>query len=265
MSASRISTSGADALRGAATASRDASGAIAATITVSVVSHAQRDLVQDLLADLARLGRAGLDVIVTLNVAEEPPAVPPGLAVEIARNSARKGFGANHNAAFRRATGAIFCVLNPDIRLSADPFGALVAELADPRVGVAAPLVVDAAGEPEDSARRFPSARTLAAKLLGLAPRLDYPIATEAFSPDWVAGMFLAFRREVFAAVDGFDERYFLYYEDVDLCRRLRELGFDVRLVPGARVIHLARRESRSSFRHLRWHLASVTRYLLSR
>ena len=132
-------------------------------------------------------------------------------------------------------------------------------------MGVAAPLVVDAAGKPEDSARRFPSARRLAAKLFGLAPRLDYAIGSEPFSPDWVAGMFLAFRREAFAAVDGFDERYFLYYEDVDLCRRLRASGFDVRLVPGARVTHLARRESRRSFRHLRWHVASVTRYLLSR
>jgi GT2 family glycosyltransferase len=232
---------------------------------VSVVSHAHRDLVQDLLTDLARLDRSGLDVIVTLNVAEELPAIPPRLAVEIVRNPSRKGFGANHNAAFRRATGVIFCVLNPDIRLSADPFAALVAELADRRVGVAAPLVVDAAGKPEDSARRFPSVRSLAAKLFGLAPRLDYAIGSEPFSADWVAGMFLAFRREAFAAVGGFDERYFLYYEDVDLCRRLRTSGFDVRLVPGARVTHLARRESRRSFRHLRWHVASVARYLLSR
>jgi N-acetylglucosaminyl-diphospho-decaprenol L-rhamnosyltransferase len=232
---------------------------------VSVVSHAQRDLVQDLLTDLARLDRSGLDVIVTLNVAEELPAAPPRLAVEIVRNSSRKGFGANHNAAFRRATGTIFCVLNPDIRFSADPFAALVAELADRRVGVAAPLVVDAAGRLEDSARRFPSAWTLTAKLLGLAPRLDYAIGSEPFSPDWVAGMFLAFRREAFAAVEGFDERYFLYYEDVDLCRRLRASDFDVRLVPGACVTHLARRESRRRFRHLRWHVASVMRYLLSR
>ena len=232
---------------------------------MSVVSHAQRDLVQDLLTDLARLDRSGLDVIVTLNLAEELPAIPPGLAVEVVRNPSRKGFGANHNAAFRRATGAIFCVLNPDIRFAGDPFAALVAELADRRVGVAAPLVVDVAGKPEDSARRFPSAWRLAAKLLGLAPRLDYAIGSEPFSPDWVAGMFLAFRREAFAAVDGFDERYFLYYEDVDLCRRLRASGFDVRLVPGACVTHLARRESRRSFGHLRWHVASVMRYLLSR
>ena len=240
-------------------------GATAPTITVSVVSHAQRELVQDLLADLARLSRAGLDIIVTLNVAEALPAIPAGLAVQIVRNPSRKGFGANHNAAFHRATGAIFCVLNPDVRITADPFDALAAELTDPRVGVAAPLVVDAAGEPEDNARRFPSAWSLTAKLLGLTPRLDYAIGSEPFSPDWVAGMFLAFRREAFAAVDGFDERYFLYYEDVDLCRRLRRSGFDVRLVPGARVTHLARRESRRSFRHLRWHVASVTRYLLSR
>ncbi len=231
---------------------------------MSVVSHAQGSLVADLLSDLAALERVELDVVVTLNVPEDLSAVPRALVVELIRNSSPKGFGANHNAAFRRARGDLFCVLNPDLRIDADPFSALIAELADPRVGVAAPLVVDAAGEPEDSARRFPTVASLAGKLLGGAPHLDYPISAEPFSPDWVAGMFMVFRREVFASVGGFDERYFLYYEDVDLCRRLRRAGYDVRFVPRAQVTHLARRESRRSLRYLGWHLASVTRYLLS-
>jgi GT2 family glycosyltransferase len=235
------------------------------TVTVSVVSHAQRSLTQHLLTDLASLARRGLDVVLTLNVPEEPPAVPTGLPVEVIRNPSPRGFGANHNGAFRRARGQFFCVANPDIRIGADPFDALAAELSRPTVGVAAPLVLGATGEPEDSARRFPTLLGLGAKLFGLAPRLDYPIGDEPFSPDWVAGMFMAFRREVFAGAGGFDERYFLYYEDVDLCRRLRGAGFDVRLVPGARVIHMARRESHRSLRHLRWHVASMTRYLLSR
>lgn len=258
-----IPTSGADLLVQTASASQRRGDA--PTVTVSVVSHGHGSLVANLLSDLAALDRVELDVVVTLNVPEDLSAVPRALVGELIHNSSPKGFGANHNAAFRRARGDVFCVLNPDIRIDTDPFGALGAELADPRVGVAAPLVVDAAGEPEDSARRFPTAASLAGKLFGHAPHLDYPIGAEPFSPDWVAGMFMVFRREVFASVGGFDERYFLYYEDVDLCRRLRRGGYDVRFVPGARVTHLARRESRRSLRHLGWHLTSVTRYLLSR
>ncbi len=237
----------------------------AATVTVSVVSHAQRSLVKDLLADLAAVRRGGLDVVLTQNVPEEPPAIPPGLAVEIVSNPSPNGFGANHNAAFRRSSGALFCVLNPDIRFSVDPFGALASELMNARVGVAAPLVVDPTGKPEDSARRFPTFLSLGAKLLGLAGRLDYEIGDESFSPDWVAGMFMAFRREAFAEVGGFDERYFLYYEDVDLCRRLRRAGYDARLVPAVKVTHLARRESRRRLRYLSWHAASMLRFLLTR
>jgi len=235
------------------------------TITVSVVSHAQATLVGDLLADLARLAREGLDVVLTLNVPEEALVSPPGLAIETIRNTSPKGFGANHNAAFRRAKGELFCVVNPDIRVDADPFDVLAGELKNSTVGVAAPLVVGASGDPEDSARRFPTLASLGAKLFRRAPRADYPSGLKPFSPDWVAGMFMVFRREVFASIGGFDERYFLYYEDVDLCRRLRRNGYDVRLVPAATVIHFARRESHRRLRHLRWHLASMTRFFFSR
>src|SRR5262245_37262762 len=125
------------------------------TITVSVVSHAQATLVEKLVADLAALSRRGLQIVLTLNVPEELPSLPSSVAVDLIRNPSPKGFGANHNAAFRLAKGELFCVVNPDIRLDADPFGPLAAELAEPKVGVAAPLVVNANGELEDSARRF--------------------------------------------------------------------------------------------------------------
>ena len=102
-------------------------------------------------------------------------------------------------------------------------------------------------------------------KFFGLAASLDYKIGQAVVSPDWVAGMLLMFRAPVYAELSGFDERYFLYYEDVDLCRRLRKRGYEVRLVPSVSAVHDARRESRRSLRHMRWHLASVLRFLLSR
>jgi hypothetical protein len=85
------------------------------------------------------------------------------------------------------------------------------------------------------------------------------------FSPDWVAGMFMLFRNELFREIGGFDERYFLYYEDVDLCFRLRQHGYDVVLVPDARAAHFAQRQSHRNPRYLLWHVRSLVRFLLSR
>ncbi|MEO8159499.1 MAG: glycosyltransferase, partial [Betaproteobacteria bacterium] len=181
------------------------------------------------------------------------------------RNASPTGFGANHNAAFTECANAYFCVLNPDVRLDGNPFPALVAELAAANVGVAAPKIMSPTGAIEDSARRFPTSGFLVRKLFGQTSGLDYEIGQATISPDWVAGMFMLFRAPVFAELHGFDERYFLYYEDVDLCRRLRKHGYDVRLVPSVRVVHDARRDSHRSLRHLRWHLASLLRFLFSR
>jgi GT2 family glycosyltransferase len=188
------------------------------------------------------------------------------LPLTIEQNALPKGFGANHNAAFARSRGEYFCVANPDIRLEANPFPALLRRMQDHRVGVAAPLVVGPDGSPEDNARRFPTPARLARKLLHRSgPNVEYPQSSEPMEPDWVAGMFMLFRHEAFARVGGFDERYFLYYEDVDLCARLRLAGLTVVLEPAARVIHHAQRQSRRSLRYAWWHARSMARWLCSR
>jgi len=233
-------------------------------ITVSIVSHRQAALVAVLLRDLAALKRDDLRVVVTLNVPEEPPA-DAGLPMWILRNDAVKGFGANHNQALRDSTDEFLCILNPDVRLPADPFPPLLDALRDAKAGLAAPRVLATDGTVENSARRFPTFWSLACKALGAAPTLDYPDTTQVTSPDWVAGMFMLAKREAFESVDGFDERYFLYYEDVDLCRRLRGKGYDIRLAPAARIVHDARRTSHRNLRYLGWHLRSVARFLTTR
>lgn len=234
-------------------------------ISVSIVSHGHGTLVTELLRDLAALKRDDLQVIVTRNVPEnatEDDAVDTGIAVETLRNAAPRGFGANHNQAFARARGEYFCVLNPDVRLPADPFPALLDALDAGEVALAAPRVLDAQGRVENSARRFPTFASLAAKALGLAAALDYPDAREPASPECVGGMFMLLKRSAYEAVRGFDERYFLYYEDFDLCRRLRQNGMQIRLVPAARIVHLARRSSHRSPRYLAMHLRSILRFL---
>lgn len=234
---------------------------------MSLVSHGHGQYVAQICEDLARLCAGRISLRLTLNIPEllafDPASLP--YPVEVIRNPRPKGFGANHNAAFARCDAPAFCILNPDIRLTADPFPALLDALRLPGVGLVAPRILSPEGADEDSARRFPTVARLAARALGLGPRIDYDLDRGTFSPDWVAGMFVLVRHGVFAAVGGFDERYFLYYEDVDLCRRVRRAGHDIRCVPEVTAIHDAQRASRRSLRHLRWHLTSMARFLASR
>lgn len=242
-------------------------GENAAEISISVVSHGQIGLVADLLQDMeAHCKESSLELILTLNLDETLPFSMDAFSypIRIVRNAAPMGFAANHNQAFTYATGRYFCVLNPDIRFVSDPFHALLACLEDSSTGVAAPLVLGEDGVIEDSARRFPGPLKILCKALGKCRGSDYVIGDVPIHPDWAGGMFLLFPRDVFKKLGGFDQRYFLYYEDVDICARLRLLGYEVVVCPQARVIHHAQRSSHRSFKYLRWHLRSMLRFFCS-
>ncbi len=240
--------------------------AAAEGVSVSVVSHGHGGLVGALLADLEARCRGAIEVLLTINVPEPLPFDPGAFRfpVRVLANAAPKGFGANHNAAFRESRHPLFCVLNPDIRLRADPFPALAERLKDPATGVVAPLIRNPAGGIEDSARPFPNPLLILRKAFSGARGPAYPIGAEDVHPDWVAGMFMLFRREAFAAVGGFDERYFLYYEDVDLCARLRLAGMRAVLCPSVEATHDARRQSHRDLGHFRLHLRSMLRFFAS-
>lgn len=236
-------------------------------VTISVVSHGQNALVNHLLDDLATRCAPGLKVIITENVPDGEPLRVPQVSheFEIIRNTRAKGFGANHNAAFARCSTEFFCVANPDVRLQADPVGPLLATLSARRAGAIAPLVLSAHGSIEDSARRYPTVTSLVRKAFTKGAKPDYATDQGAIEVDWVAGMFILFATGAYRAVGGFDERYFLYYEDVDMCRRLRSRGYNVIYDPAVAVMHDARRASRKDPRLMRIHAASALRYLLSR
>lgn len=236
-------------------------------LSISIVSHGQAELVERLLRDIdSQCADTRFEVLLTLNVPEIFPFEPTdfGYPIRVIRNPTPKGFGQNHNAAFSKAKGRYFCVLNPDIRLHGDPFPALFLELADSRVGVSAPRIEDGDGNLEDSARKFPTPFELMGKLFGGRSAIHDKQGAVAHTPDWLAGMFLLFPREAYAKVGGFDERYFLYYEDVDICLRLRLAGYQVRLCDAVTAIHEARRSSRHNPKYMYWHLSSMLRFFLS-
>lgn len=232
--------------------------------SLSIVSHGQGALVSALLADLESVTPADFEVVVTLNIPEPEPDVGAfGFPIQVIRNSAPKGFGGNHNQASRASRGRLFAVVNPDIRMPTVDLAALAAAFDDPQVGACGPLMVDSDGALQDSARRFPTFSTMLRRLAKRPDRPDYSWASEPVAVDWLAGMFVVFRPQAFVSVGGFDEkRFFMYYEDVDIGRRLASRGWRSVLVPATTVVHDAQRASRRNLRHLRWHVMSAARYL---
>ncbi|MEO5687565.1 MAG: glycosyltransferase [Burkholderiaceae bacterium] len=236
------------------------------SLSLSVVSHGQGHLIRHLLEDLKALQvcQAGRDeIVLTLNIPEDEGFIGEfaDLPLRVIRNTVSKGFGANHNGAFAASSGDIFVILNPDVRLSALPIEPM-SRAFQSGAGAWAPMVFNSQGGIEDSARRFPTCTRLFRRTVLRQRQPDYVPRDMPISVDWVAGMVVAFPRAAFAAVRGFDERYFMYMEDADICHRLGSGGYSVVIDPTVRVIHDAQRASRHSRQHQLWHLRSALRFL---
>jgi GT2 family glycosyltransferase len=236
-------------------------------VSISIVSHLQAGIVQTLLADINKFC-AGypLEVILTLNLPEIQTFRVDEFSfpIYLHLNAVPKGFGENHNQAFIYANSQYFCVMNPDIRLSSNPFDSLVAGFVDATIGVMAPLVLSADGTIEDSVRQFPTFTKILKKVFTRKWTSDYVMQDKLIDVDWTAGMFMLFPHGVFERIKGFNQRYFLYYEDVDICARLHLAGLRVVVCPAARVVHDAQRTSHRNLKYLRWHLRSMLRFLTS-
>lgn len=223
------------------------------SVTVSIVSHRQWPLVQPLLAQLVRLCRGSVaKIVLTINVPEPVEVVTDAaVPIQIVRNARPKGFGANHNAAFASCSTPWFLVLNPDVRLEADVIASLLAR-AEPRTALLAPRIQEP-GKPQPEP--FRHVVTPVELLLRRLPHYRPPE-----QPAWLAGMFMLVRSQAFAELGGFDERFFMYCEDFDLCARLRLAGWELQVADDLRVLHEAQRASNSSLRPLAWHLASFVK-----
>jgi GT2 family glycosyltransferase len=165
-------------------------------------------------------------------------------SVQLRRNG---GFAHGCNAGWRLGNAPFVLFLNPDAVLRPEDLDRLAQVLEqEPEVGVAAPRIVDANGELQWSQRRFPRLRSIYAqalflhRLLAAADELvrDEDAYARPGSPDWVSGACILVRRSLLERLDGFDEGFFMYCEDTDLCRRVRDAGYDVRFEPAAVAVH---------------------------
>jgi GT2 family glycosyltransferase len=221
-------------------------------LAVIVVSHDQaRWLPACLSSLLAGSGDLALDVVVVDNsgAGDSAALVERDFPAVRALRTANHGFGHANNRGLETCDARHVLFLNPDTELRDGILADLVAALnARPGVGAAGARQVTPAGAVHPSIRRFPSARRALAEALGseripgaraLGERVLDPAAYERETPcDWTTGAALAVRGEVLEAVGAFDERFFLFSEETDLCRRIRAAGWEVVHLPSPTFVH---------------------------
>ena len=183
--------------------------------------------------------------------------------VRLLRNAENVGFARGINQAVRHTRAPLLLIQNPDCRLLPGALAAL-REVLTSNCGcaIASPRILDPDGSVQGSARGDPDLLTglfgrtgLLRRLLPAARVSMRNVVTEAairsgapsVKVDWVSGACMLVRRDAFESVGGFDEGYFLYWEDADLCRRMRARGFHVRYVPGATAVHRVGQSSRTA------------------
>jgi GT2 family glycosyltransferase/glycosyltransferase involved in cell wall biosynthesis len=195
-----------------------------------------------------------LHIIVVDNSSEEDNRRVKDLipGIKLIRNKKNVGFGAAINQALKYCFSKYIILLNPDT-LVIDGFIEASIRFIDQNdnIGILGPMIFDEDGGVQGSARSFP---TILTSLFGrnspitkifpknsitrsniLTNQCDGKTPMEV---DWVSGACMVVRREAMQAVGGFDERFFLYWEDTDLCKRIRDAGWKVVYFPKAKVIH---------------------------
>ncbi|WP_255556557.1 glycosyltransferase family 2 protein [Methylococcus sp. Mc7] len=262
-------------------------------IDIVIVNWNSGTQLRECLRSIENLGNEAAPVTVTVvdNASSDGSAdgLPsPSYALRVIRNPANLGFGRASNLGAREGSAGYLLFLNPDTRLHPGalslPLGFMESE-AGKNVGICGVQCLDEAGRIARCCARFPTAWRLIGQALGLdrlfpgwiRPHFlgEWPHDTDR-DVDQVIGAFFFVRRAVFEQLGGFDERFFVYYEDLDFALRARRAGWGSRYLAGARIFHRGGGVSRqisarrlyyltnSKLLYVRKHFAGIEAFLAS-
>ncbi|MFZ6731692.1 hypothetical protein ACO0LG_07205 [Undibacterium sp. Ji42W] len=248
-------------------------------IHVAIVSHGHEDLL--IASGMGGLRDAAANMHVWIKDNQPSPALKAYClqhGVSYVDDKPGLGFGENNNYLFDLISSSIgfaegdsFIVMNPDITISANTIVTLVENMQRDAFPVATinlyrddqHLFVDA------NVRRFPNIISLLRMVAvrSLSEPYDKKTMTETCHVDWASGAFLAFDAPHYRALQGFDTRYFMYFEDVDICYRSKQLlGKGIRFYPQLDATHTAAHKNRNLVsRHASWFFRSFLKFLSRR
>ena len=235
-------------LRNGAAIGCERHGVIDPSVDVVVVSYNSRDRLRECVEPLSQ--DPSIVVHVVDNASRDGSTeVVTDLPVEVIELARNVGFGGGCNAGWRAGSAPYVLFLNPDARITAEDVRCLTDVLERTSAGAVAPRVVDGQGALDWSLRRFPEVRSIYGQALfahRLFPNARWadevirdPERYDREGPcDWVSGACMLVRRSSLERLDGFDEGFFMYCEDVDLCRRLWDGREAVVFTPAAVCTH---------------------------
>ncbi|MGD9560139.1 MAG: glycosyltransferase family 2 protein [Oscillospiraceae bacterium] len=242
--------------------------------SASVVMYGGAEEVHRCLCSLAQQTKGGLALYLVDNASPDGAlgavralGLPAGTTVlEMEKN---RGYGAGHNAVLPLLQSRYHVVSNPDIVLKQDAIGAMAAYMdAHPDVAITCPKLRFPDGREQHIAKRRPALLSLLARQtqLGFLKKYEvhYLMLDEDLSQptdvEFCSGSFFMVRTEVFRAMGGFDEKYFMYVEDADLTQKMLQAGQAVYL-PTAEVTHAWHRDAHRRPRQFWWQVKSMLRY----
>ena len=207
----------------------------------------------------------------SLDRGDDPPG--SGQAVDVIETGINLGYGSGANRGAALCDADLLLVCNPDVVVDKDALRHLAGAFDnDPTLAIAGPLVLEPDGTRYPSARRFPSliegaGHAIAGRLMphnrfSRRYRMTEMSSTATTAIDWVSGSCMLVRRKAFEELGGFDESYFMYGEDVDLCWRAHRAGYAVAWIPSASVTHVGGISTRRTpYRMLAAHHRSALRF----
>ena len=193
-------------------------------------------------------------------------------SVEYIYSNKNIGFGKGHNSILHKLTSEnkYHLILNPDVRFHPEILEKLVLKMeSNESFSMIAPRVLNSNNELLYTARRYPSLFELIFRFLGIFKKFtirgEYKNQNhkKSFSPDFVQGSFMLFKTEDLLRLEGFDERYFMYMEDVDICRKIDLSGKRKLYFPATEIIHTHRKGSSKEFRLFFIHISSIIKYFI--
>ena len=193
-------------------------------------------------------------------------------SVEYIYSNKNLGFGKGHNSILHKLTSKnkYHLILNPDVSFHPEILEKLVLKMeSNEPLSMIAPRVLNTNNELLYTARRYPSLFELIFRFLGIFKKFtttgEYKNQNhkQSFSPDFVQGSFMLFKTEDLLRLEGFDERYFMYMEDVDICRKIDLSGKRKLYFPATEIIHTHRKGSSKEFRLFFIHISSIIKYFI--
>jgi GT2 family glycosyltransferase len=247
-------------------------------IAISVVGYNNRKELEALLPSLIRAAeRADAEITIVDNRSTDGTAEmlrEIKHPIRVIRNPDRAGYGENHNLALEGTTAEYFVIMNPDMIVEEDVFVRLRDFMdAHPEAGIVTPKIVNEDGSVQGLNKRLPTVWDLFLRRLPsvirkrFKRRLDFyemrDVGYDAICDvPFVSGAFMFCRTEVLQRLGGFDRRYFLYFEDVDLSRRVARTHRTM-YYPGTTVVHLWQRSAHKDLRFTWYFIVSGARYFL--